>query len=84
MVSGEKATPIFAQHLPAEDLALDRQATPLVIVEPDAPLAVGFLQNLVLGADVLDDLLLLPVDQAGQDAARADPPRVSGDIRDLS
>ena len=40
---------------------------PLAVVEPDPSLAVGFLQDLVLGAEILDDLLLLPVDQAGRD-----------------
>ena len=50
-----------------EDLALDRQASALVVVEPDPILAMSFLQDLVLGAQVLDDLLLLPVDQAGED-----------------
>jgi len=57
----------FAEHLSPEHPALDRQAPPLVIVEPDPPLAVRLLHYLVLGAEVLDDLLLLPVDQAGQD-----------------
>jgi hypothetical protein len=30
-------------------------------------LAVSFLRDLVLGAKILDDLVLLPVDQAGKD-----------------
>jgi hypothetical protein len=57
----------LAEDLPTEDLALDRQAATLVVDEPDPSLAVGLLQDLVLGAEVLDDLLLLPVDQAGED-----------------
>jgi hypothetical protein len=42
-------------------------------VESDPSLAVGFLQDLVLGAEVVDDLLLLPVDQAGQDGPEKVP-----------
>ena len=57
----------FAENLSAEDLALDRQAPPLVVVEPDPLLAVGFFHDLVLGAEVVHHLLLLPVDQAGED-----------------
>ena len=57
----------LSEHLAAEDLALDRQASPLVVGEPDAFLAVRFLQDLILGAQILDDLLLLPIDPAGED-----------------
>ena len=57
----------FAQRLPAKGLAFDSQTAPLVIVEPDALLTVRFLQNLVLGAQVVDDLLLLPIDPSGED-----------------
>ena len=45
----------------------------MVVVEPDPFLAVGFLQNLVLGAQVVDDLLLLPVDHAGEDGEEEIP-----------
>ena len=57
----------LAEDLPTEHIALDRQASPLVVVEPDPLLAVGFLQDLVLGAEILDDFLLLLIDQAGED-----------------
>jgi hypothetical protein len=55
------------EDLSAEDLALDREAAPRVVVEPEPPLARGLLEDVVLGAQILGDLLLLPVDQAGQD-----------------
>ena len=42
------------QHLPAEDLAFDRQTAPLVIVEQDAFLAELFFEDLVLSTQVLD------------------------------
>jgi hypothetical protein len=45
----------------------------LVVVEPDPALAVSFLPGLVLGAQLLDDLLLLSVDQAGKDAPEEVP-----------
>jgi hypothetical protein len=38
----------------AEDLALDRHAAPLVVVEPDPSLAMGFFQDVVLGAQIHD------------------------------
>jgi hypothetical protein len=63
----------LAEDLPTEDLAFDRQAPSLVVVEPDSPFAVGFLQHLVLGAKVLDHFLLLPVDQAGEDGQEEVP-----------
>ena len=54
------------QPLPTENLALDRQSTPLVVAEQDAFLAQLFFEHLVLGPQVLDYLLLLPVDPACQ------------------
>jgi len=48
-------------------LAFDRQASALVIIEEDSALADLFLEDLILGAKVLDDLLLLPIDPACQD-----------------
>jgi len=68
-----KAGANLPKDLPAEDLAFDRQASALVVVEPDPFLAVSFLQDLVLGAQVLDGLLLLPVDQAGEDGEEEVP-----------
>jgi len=61
------------EDLPTENLAFDRQAPSLVVVEPDSPFAVGFLQHLVLGAKVPDHFPLLPVDQAGEDGQEEVP-----------
>jgi hypothetical protein len=47
----------FAEDLPTDRLAFDRQASPLVVTAPDPSLAVGFLQDLVFGPEVLDDSL---------------------------
>jgi hypothetical protein len=55
----------LSEHLAPDDLPFDSQASPLVVVEPDALLAVCFSQDLILGPQVLNDLLLLPVDPAG-------------------
>jgi hypothetical protein len=65
-VGGEGGADLV-EDLPAKDLAPDRQASPLVVVEPDPLLAVGLPQDLVLGAEIIDHLLLLPVDHAGKD-----------------
>ncbi len=40
----------------------------------------GGLQDLVLGAEVLDDFLLLPVDQAGQDSEEEQPRKACGRV----
>ena len=47
--------------------AFDSQASPLIVGEASAFLAVGFLEDLVLSPQVFDDLLLLAVDLAGED-----------------
>jgi hypothetical protein len=39
------------EHLAPEDLPFDSQASALVVVEPDALLAVRFSQDLILGTD---------------------------------
>ena len=54
----------LAEDLPTEDFALGRQAPPGV-VEPALSFAAGFPQDLVLGAEVLDVLLLAPVTLGG-------------------
>ena len=56
----------LSEYLSAQDLAFDRQASPLVIVELDPFPAMRLPQDLVLGAQVLDDLLLRPIDPPGQ------------------
>ena len=58
--------PNLSEYLSARDLAFDRQASPLVVIEPDPLPAMRFLQDLVLSAQVFDDLLL-PIDPSGQD-----------------
>jgi len=45
----------------------DGKAAPLVIGKQDASLAEFFFQPLVLGAQVFEDFLLMPVDPAGED-----------------
>jgi len=57
----------LSEYLTSEDLAFDCQASALVVIELDPLLAVRFAQDLVLGAQVLNNLLLLPVDPSGQD-----------------
>jgi hypothetical protein len=54
----------LSKSLSAESLALDRKA--LGVVEPDRLLTVRFLQDLVLGPQILDDRLLLAVDPSSQ------------------
>ena len=50
-----------------EDFAFDRQAPPLVVAEQDPTLAEFLSEDLVFGAQVVDDFLLLPVHPAGED-----------------
>ena len=50
---------------PAEALALGREPTPLVVCQTEAAALHLFLQYSVLLDQVLDDLLLVPVDPAG-------------------
>ena len=54
------------QHLPAEDLAFDRQTSSLVIIEEDASLSELLFEDLVFRAQVLDSTLLPVIDPAGQ------------------
>lgn len=56
-------------------LALDRQLAPLVVVEADLPIVIRFRQDLVLGAEVLDDLLQPPADQSGEGGQEKAPGR---------
>ena len=64
-VGGEQCADL-CQPLAAEHLAGHGQAPPLVVAEQDAFLAELFLEHVVLGSQVLDHLLLLLVDPAGQ------------------
>ena len=56
----------FLQRLATQYLPFDAQAAALVIGK-DAFLTELFFQHLVLGAQALQDFLLMPVDPAGQD-----------------
>ena len=58
---------VVAVRLNTFTLRFDSQTSSLVIGERDTLLAVGFLQDLILGAQVFDDLLLLPVYPACKD-----------------
>ena len=54
------------EHLPPEDLAFDRQAVPLVIIE-DAFFPELLSEHAILDAKIFDDVLLSLIDPAGQD-----------------
>ena len=57
-IDGRKATS-------AEDLAFDSQAASLVVVEAQRSRPVGCAEDAILLAQVVNDVLLLPVDPAG-------------------
>ena len=57
----------LGKYLPAQNLALDGQPATLIVIEKNSPFTDLFFENLVLGAEVLDDLLLLSIDPAGED-----------------
>jgi len=55
------------QHLPTEHLGLDRQPAPLIVVEQNSLLSQFLPEDGILRLQVLNRLLLLAVDQSGQD-----------------
>src|SRR5206468_847847 len=55
------------QELAAQEFAFGGQAPALVVVEKDAALTEFLFQDLVFGAQVVDDLLLPAVHPAGED-----------------
>ena len=57
----------FRQQLAAEHLGLNGQPPPLVVAQENALLAQLFLVHLVLGPQVVNHLLLLPMDPARDD-----------------
>jgi hypothetical protein len=61
------------KHLTAEDFALDGQPPTLMVGEDDPALAEFFFEDLVLGAEVLDDFLLLAVAPTGEDGEQELP-----------
>ena len=56
----------FLEEFVPQRLPFDRQPPPLVIIQQNALLASFFAKNLVLGSEILDDLLLLPIDPIRQ------------------
>jgi hypothetical protein len=65
--------PDLAQELAAQDFAFDGQAPALVVAEQDPMLAEFLFQDLIFGAEVVDDLLLLAVHPAGEDKQKKLP-----------
>ena len=63
----------FCQELAAEDLAFDGESASLVVSEQDAAVAELLFQDLVFGAQVVDDLLLLAIDPAGEASKENQP-----------
>ncbi len=57
----------FAEAFSAQHLALDGQASTLVVVEQNAALAERFSEYLILSQKILDRVLLVSVDPTGQD-----------------
>jgi hypothetical protein len=64
---GREDCPDLQEEFPAQELTFDSQSAPLVVIEEN-PLLTEFLpQDLILGTEVVDHHLLLPIDPAGQD-----------------
>ena len=57
----------FFESLATEDLAFDRQSTPLIIVQQDAFLAELLFEDLVFGSQVFNHFLLLAIDPTSED-----------------
>ena len=57
----------FFEPFASEDLTLDGQPSPLIVVEQNSLLAELLYQHLVFGSQVLDCRLLLPIDPRCQD-----------------
>ena len=64
---GRDETGHVHEALPAERLAFDCQATPLVIGKAETPVAELFAEDAVLGLEVVDHVLLVAVDPAGDE-----------------
>jgi hypothetical protein len=65
-VGGEKRADLGKEHA-VKDFPFDRQAAALVVVQQDPALAEFLPEHLVLGPEVINNLLLLAVDPAGKD-----------------
>jgi len=57
----------LGEKLAAEDFGFDGQTSALIVIEQDAPFAELLPEDLVFGAQVVDDLLLLAIDPTGED-----------------
>ena len=65
-VRGKQRANLF-EHLASKYLASGRQPPPLVIVQQYTFRTKFLFEDLILGPEVLDDLLLLAIDPAGED-----------------
>jgi len=65
-VGSKQRTNLF-QHLAAQDLTLDCQPAPLVIIQQNAFRTEFLPEHLILGPEVIDHLLLLVVDPTRKD-----------------
>jgi hypothetical protein len=61
------------ESLAAEHFSVDGQPSALVVVEQNPSLAERFLEELVLGAEGLDDFLLPPIHSGRQDEEKELP-----------
>jgi hypothetical protein len=61
------------EHLTAEDFAFDGQLPTLIVGEENSALAEFFFEDLVSGAEIFDDFLMLTVAPAGQDGEQELP-----------
>ena len=73
----------FFESFSSKDPAFDRQSTALVVVQHDPLVAVRFLEHLVLGSQVFDHFLLLPIDPACQ-TDQIQLPGLENEIHDRS
>ena len=64
-VGGEKSADL-SQELAAKNFTFDGQTAALVVVQQDPVIAEFLSEHLVLGPEVINDLLLLLVDPAGK------------------
>jgi hypothetical protein len=63
----------LGEKLAAKDLGFDGQASALIVVQEDASLAELLAEDLVFGAKILDDLLLLAIDPTGKEEKQKVP-----------
>jgi hypothetical protein len=64
---GSERLPHHLEHLAAEDFAFAGQPATLIVGQEDSPFAEFFFEDLVHGAEVFDDILVLAIDPTGQD-----------------